>query len=466
MSFVSPEFGLLALLFFPLYWGCAAMPRLQRGLLILSGYALYATWVPAFAGVLLVYSTVVWGLGRWMAFVRKPRLPWVLGLWMAGSFLVTLKYYEWVRETCQALLSPWGFHSLLPVVDVVAPVGVSFFTFQAITYLVAVGQRSSAARSWPDVLLFLSFWPTLFAGPILRAEHFFAQIDANQVGRPREAWRALYLLALGLVQKVVLASWLSAHVVDAVFKFPEQYASVSIAAALLGYSLQIFFDFAGYTAIVTGLALLLGYQLPVNFRQPYLARNLADFWTRWHVSLSSFIRDYIYIPLGGNQRGWWRTQLHVVLAMWVSGIWHGASWTFVCWGLLHGVGVVGLNVFKRWGLPAWPRWAAQGLTFVCVSLAWVFFRADSVPQAAQIFQGLLSSPAGVWQPHQMPWVVLGVLALALWVLSPWAQALEGFAIRLLRVLGSVGAAILLAVVLALVIFWGPEGVPSFIYYRF
>jgi alginate O-acetyltransferase complex protein AlgI len=466
MSFVSPEFGFLCLLFFPLYWACASWPRVQRALLILSGYGLYATWVPAFAGVLLLYSTVVWALGRWMGTVSKPRLPWVLGLWLAVSFLVTFKYYEWVRETYQAILSPLGFYSLLPVVDVVAPVGVSFFTFQAITYLVAVGRGTVAARSWADVLLFLSFWPTLFAGPILRAENFFAQVDARSIGLPREAWRALYLIALGLVQKVVLASWLSSHVVDAVFKFPEQYASASVASAMLAYSLQIFFDFAGYTAIVTGLALLLGYQLPINFRQPYLARNLADFWTRWHVSLSSFIRDYIYIPLGGNRRGWLRTQWHVVSAMLISGVWHGASWTFVCWGLMHGLGVVGLNVLQRWGMPAWPRFMAQGLTFVFVSLAWVFFRADSVTQAGQIFQGLLASPAGVWPSGPWPWLELVAISGVLLVLSPWASTLEDRCIAFMRWVGALGTAVLLSLLVIAVIAFGPDGVPGFIYYRF
>ena len=465
MSFVSPEFGLLCLLFLPLYWACANWPRVQRGLLIVSGYALYATWVPALTLVLLLYSTVVWGLGRWMAATHQPRLPRVLGLWLAGTFLVTLKYYEWVRETFQALLSPWGFHSVLPVVDVVAPVGVSFLTFQAITYLVAVGRREVAARTWPDVLLFLSFWPTLFAGPILRAESFFAQIDSGPIGRPRETWRALYLLMLGVVQKVVLASWLSAHVVDAVFKFPEHHSRGAVAAALLGYSLQIFFDFAGYTAIVTGLALLLGYALPLNFRQPYLARNLADFWTRWHMSLSSFIRDYIYIPLGGNQRGWRRTQLHVLLAMLISGLWHGASWTFVCWGLMHGLGVVGLNVLRRFGMPAWPRFLAHMLTFGFVTLAWVWFRADSVAQAVQVFQGLITSPAT--EPTPVPsWPMLVGLAMALWILSPWAQTLESTAVRVMRAMGVVGTGLCLFVVLAWAIYAGPDGVPSFIYYRF
>ena len=248
MSFVSPEFALLCLVFLPIYWSLAEHPRAQRSLLIVSAYGLYATWVPVFAWVLLAYSTVIWALGRWMQRAGAGRLPWVLGLWLAGSFLVFIKYYEFVRETFQALLQLTGFVSLLPVVDWVAPVGVSFFTFQAVSYLVMVGRAPALARSWPDVLLFLSFWPTLFAGPIWRAEHFFAQTDetdaARRVGRPRRAWLALYLITLGLVQKVVLASWLSAQVVDPVYKYPDQYASVSLAAAMLGYSLQILLDFA------------------------------------------------------------------------------------------------------------------------------------------------------------------------------------------------------------------------------
>jgi len=265
MSFVSPEFALFCLFFLPLYWALASHARWQRGLLIVTGYGLYATWVPVFAWVLLAYSTVMWALGRWMSQAGRTRWPLYLGLWLAGSFLLSLKYYEFVRETFQTVLQNTGFYSLLPVLDVVAPVGVSFFTFQAVTYLVMVGRQPQAARSWPDVLLFLSFWPTLFAGPILRADHFFAQLDQREptrrVGLPRKAWLALYLITLGLVQKVVLASWLSAQWVDPVYKFPEQASSVVLAAAMVAYSLQIFLDFAGYTAIVTGLALLLGFRL-------------------------------------------------------------------------------------------------------------------------------------------------------------------------------------------------------------
>lgn len=470
MSFVSPEFALLFLVFLPIYWSLAENPRAQRTLLIASAYGLYATWVPVFALILAAYSTVIWGLGRWMQRLGSGRLPWVLGLWLAGSFLVFLKYYEFARETFQALLQLTGFVSLLPVADWVAPVGVSFFTFQAVSYLVMVGRAPALARSWPDVMLFLSFWPTLFAGPIWRAERFFAQIDESdpgqRVGRPRHAWLALYLITLGLLQKVVLASWLSAQVVDPVYKYPDQYASVSLAAAMLGYSLQIFLDFAGYTLVVTGLALLLGFRLPVNFRQPYIARNLSDFWTRWHVSLSSFIRDYIYIPMGGNRLGWGRTQLNVLTGMLISGLWHGANWTFVVWGLLHGLGVVIQNTAKRWGMPAWPRWAAQILTFVFVTVAWVFFRADSVPQALLMLQGLWHSPAGFWQAEQMPWwTLLGIATLVLG-LSPWALWWQRRSVASLARLGPVAGGIVLVLLWCVLLYGAPEGVPSFIYYRF
>ena len=470
MSFVSPEFGLFCLLFLPAYWALASRPGWQRGLLILTGYGLYATWVPKFAVVLLVYSTAMWALGRRMQSVPDSRRPLWLGLWLAGSFLLSLKYYEFVRETFQKMLQGMGFDALLPVLDVVTPVGVSFFTFQAVTYLVMVGRQPGLARSWADVLLFLSFWPTLFAGPILRAEHFFAQLDERdpqlRVGLPKQSWLALYLIVLGLVQKVVLASSLSAQWVDPVYKFPEQFSSLALMAAMLAYSLQIFLDFAGYTSIVTGLALLLGFTLPENFRQPYLARNLSDFWSRWHVSLSSFIRDYIYIPLGGNRRGFARTQLNVLLGMLISGLWHGANWTFVVWGLLHGLGVIVVNGAQRLGMPLWPRWAAQMMTFVFVSVAWVFFRADSVSHALQMLLGLFVNPKGFWADDIPQAWGLVLIALCIGGLSPWAADLQRKATVYLERLSPRWGVMVLTILLCAVLFYGPEGVPNFIYYRF
>lgn len=463
MSFVSPEFALLCLLFFPLYWALAARPVAQKWLLILAGYGLYMSWVPVFAWVLLGYSTGVWALAR-LAQQRRERLPWVLGLWLAVLFLLGVKYYEFLRQSLQALAPLLG--AWLPVAEWVAPVAVSFFTFQAITYLVAVGRDGLPARSWSEVLLFLCFWPTLFAGPIWRASDFFAQRTGAGHG-PLEPQRALYLIGLGVLQKLVLASWLAEQVVDPVFRLPEQFGSLSVAGAMVGYSLQIFFDFAGYTSLVTGLGLLLGYRLPENFLQPYLARHVQEFWRRWHVSLSRFIRDYIYIPLGGNRHGWWRTQWHVLAGMLVSGLWHGAQWTFVLWGLLHGLAVVAWHLGQRLGWRPWPRWLAQGLTFAFVTLAWVFFRADDVPQALQLLAALWPHPADVAAASAtVPWLpVLGLL-LALWWFSARAPRMEAAAVRLLQDMDGLQLLCLVVLVGSLLLALGPEGVPSFIYYRF
>lgn len=463
MSFVSPEFALLCLLYFPAYWGLVHHPRAQKWLLILAGYGLYMSWVPAFALLLVAYSTAVWALARWT--LQSPRwpVPWVLGLWLAGLFLLGVKYYEFLRLNLQTLWS--GLGHWLPVADWAAPVAVSFFTFQAITYLVAVGRDGLPARSWSDVVLFLCFWPTLFAGPIWRAADFFAQRDASACGRPLHPHRALYLILLGLLQKLVMASWLAAEVVDPVYRLPEQYGSLSVAGAMVGYSLQIFFDFAGYTCIVTGLALLLGYRLPDNFLQPYLARNVKAFWSRWHVSLSSFIRDYIYIPMGGNRRGWVRTQWHVMAGMLISGLWHGAQWTFVLWGLLHGLAVVALHVAQRAGMREWPRWLAQLLTFAFVTLAWVFFRAEDVPQALQVLAALWPRTAESAQAS-VPWLAVLGLLLALWWFSARAQRVQAWSVQVLQEMDALQ--LLCAVVLAtsVLIALGPDGVPGFIYYRF
>lgn len=466
MSFVSPEFALLCLLFFPLYWGLATQPRAQKALLLLSGYALYASWDLGFALQLFAYSLGIAALGQWLARQPTQRLPVCVALVLTVGCLVCFKYAEFLRTSLVALSSSLGFSMPLPVWDVVAPVGISFLTFQAITYLVMVARQPASVRTLPQVLLFLCFWPTLFAGPILRAERFFAQLDAGTPGQPRDSALALYLLVLGAAQKLIFATWLADTWVDPVFKSPEAHGAVSLLAAMAAYTLQIMLDFGGYTWIVTGLALLLGYELPVNFRQPYLARNLQEFWTRWHVSLSSFIRDYIYIPMGGNRRGFARTQVNVMFGMLVSGAWHGASWTFVVWGLLHGLGVVAVNLYKQARGPALPAGVAHGLTLLFVSLVWVFFRAESLPAALAMIQGVVTHPLG-WDSVPMgPLCALVVLICAFGFLSRHAQALQTQVVGWVQAspVWAVGA--VLSVCVFALIALGPSGVPGFIYYRF
>ena len=466
MSFVSPEFAWLCLLFFPLYWALAPHPRAQRALLLLSGYALYASWDWTFAVQLLAYSLGMAALGVWLARQPHQRLPWCVALTLSIGCLAYFKYAEFLRASLLAVFNGLDFHPALPVWDVVAPVGISFLTFQAITYLVMVARQPSSVRPLPQVLLFLCFWPTLFAGPILRAERFFAQLDSGLPGRPREALVALYIIVLGAAQKLVFATWLADTWVDPVFKSPEQYGGLSLLAAMVGYTLQIMLDFGGYTLIVTGLALLLGFELPVNFRQPYLARNLQDFWTRGHVSLSSFIRDYIYIPMGGNRLGFARTQANVLFGMVLSGVWHGPNWTFVVWGLLHGLGVVAVNLYKRAQGPALPAWFSQTLTLLFVALAWVFFRAESVEAACSMLYSVVANEHDFWQVPPWPMLMLLALLAVFLSLSRHAQALQTRVVTWLQASPAWAVGAVLSLCIFGVVALGPSGVPGFIYYRF
>ncbi len=466
MSFISPEFPLLCLIFFPLYWLLAYHPKYQRWFLTMSSFGLYASWSLDFAYTLCLYCVAIWGLGHWIANGNHKRRALTIGLVLSSSFLIGVKYYEFIRESLASALLLLQMKSMLPVVDFIAPVGISFFTFQAITYLVSASIHPQKVRTLDQVMLFLSFWPTLFAGPILRAEHFFAQVDAKQTGLPRNIGTALYFIMLGVAQKLVFASWLSETFVDPVFTYPENYSGLVLSASILAFTLQIFLDFAGYTLIVSGLALLLGYDLPANFRQPYLARNLRDFWTRWHISLSTFIRDYIYIPLGGNRRGYSRAQFNLLFSMLISGLWHGPHFTFVIWGLLHGIGVIIVNTYRQVGFKPCPSWLSHTLTLLFIAMTWVFFRATSIESAYVILTGIFINARGFWDPMGLPITPLLLFTLIFCWLSMNTQQLQQYAQTVCARLGAFPTAVFSCLLLSVFISLGPDGIPGFIYYRF
>lgn len=466
MSFVSIEFALVALVFFPLYWGLRAHRRLQVFFLMASGYALYATWSLDAVRMLAGFTVFVWLAGAWIhagADDRTPRVRVAAGVLVAVAALLYFKYYEFLRQAAGEVLQGTGLHALLPVLDIVAPVGISFFVFQAITFLVWQGQPQSRPVPLLQALLYLGFWPTHFAGPIFRAEEFFRQLDGREFGAPLQVERAIYLILLGLAQKMVFATWLEGTFVDEAFKYPDAQNALSAGAAVLAYSLQIFLDFSGYTLIVTGLGLLLGFSLPLNFQQPYLASSLRDFWRRWHISLSSFIRDYIYIPLGGSRKGFLCAQFNLMAAMLLSGLWHGANFTFVFWGFLHGAGVVCQNAFERvFGKNALPGAVSHLLTLLYVGLAWVFFRADSRESAWQLIGGLQRGMGTFTAQH----VYLLLFALVFYWCSRHAEALERDALDVIARYRGLRLAVAATAIVFLIILFGPSGVPGFIYYRF
>ena len=467
MSFVSPEFALIALIFFPIYWSLSRRRSLQLGFLTVSGYALYATWSVQFAGILLVFSAYIWLAGYWVQSCQTNsgrKLWFSISVLVSLTLLLTSKYYEFVRQTLTALMPNLGLQALLPIIDIVAPAGISFFTFQAVTYLVWQYETKPPRTSFIHLLLFLSFWPTLFAGPIMRARDFFAQLSGADVGLPRQTHKAIYYILLGLFQKMVFASWLAGTFVDEAFKYPDAQTFVTSFAAIAGYSLQIFLDFAGYTLIVTGLALMLGFNLPINFKQPYLAINLQEFWRHWHISLSSFIRDYIYIPLGGNRKGFAHTQFNILLAMVISGLWHGANSTFIVWGTLHGLGVIFVNLYdKALGKDqAMPVIMARIFTLSYIALAWVFFRADNNESALQLLAGLTNGLGKTEFQHGL----LAAFTIIFFLLSAQAQRIERACVQWLTELGWVALTLLVSALAFVAIVLGPSGVPGFIYYRF
>ncbi len=409
-------------------------------------------------------------MGKWISTEKliqnSKRLKLSIAICIGLSLLLITKYYEFAREILDKVLNSIGIQHQSPFIELLVPAGISFFTFQAITYLVWQSKNESpeikVQIKFGDFLLFLAFWPTLFAGPIFRAKDFFTQLYGTNVGGAIQVEKAIYLILLGLFQKVVLSNWLASTFVDEVFAYPDKQNLVSAASGSWAYALQIFFDFSGYTLLVTGLGYLLGYQIPVNFRQPYLAKNLQDFWKRWHISLSSFIRDYIYIPLGGNKGGFSKTQINIFIAMTISGIWHGANFTFVIWGMLHGLGVVFSNINQSQLNIHLNNFLARFLTIIFVCVAWIFFRSENINQAFELLAQFTNISGKFTSDH----LKLIVLTILFYQLSFQAEPIENWFILKFKQYWGWPLFVGITAFVYWIIFAGPSGIPGFIYYRF
>lgn len=289
------------------------------------------------------------------------------------------------------------------VSDIFLPLGISFYTFQAAGYLIDVYRKDTKpAGSLLEFTFFTSYFPRLLAGPITRAGEFLPQISGRTNAGTDPTGRAVFLIMSGLFKKMVIADYISANFVDRVFENPLQYSGVENLCAVYGYALQIYADFSGYTDLAIGISLLVGFTLPDNFRSPYRSTNITEFWRRWHMSLSFWFRDYLYIPLGGNKKGVFRQCVNIMITMLLCGLWHGGSWTFVMWGCLHGLGLVAHRLFRLY-MPhrgTFPGKAISAIiTFHFVCFCWIFFRADSfatalhvISQAGNIFDlGLVTA---------------------------------------------------------------------------
>jgi alginate O-acetyltransferase complex protein AlgI len=450
---------------FTIAWPLGPRRTAHKLFLIAASYVFYGFWDWRFALLLLANTLANAAFAGLIdareGVARKRMLLCAVGLNLA--VLGFFKYYGFFSVEFAALFARGGWSAPLPFLEIVLPVGISFYTFQGISYVVDVHRREVKPAPLLDVVLYKAFFPQLVAGPIVRAARFLPQLG----GAPRLSLRdfalGCVLIVVGLFKKLVIANTLATGLVDPVFFDPSQFGRFDLLMALYGYAMQIYCDFSGYTDMAIGLALLLGYRFDQNFNQPYRAHSLQDFWRRWHMSLSQWLRDYLYKPLGGGKRGALLTARNIAIVMLLGGLWHGAAWTFVIWGAIHGVGLIAERRLKPY-LPGGrlARIAGIAVTFHLVCLAWIFFRAPTLDQALAYLHGLGVNAAGT--PVATPFFVAMIAATLALQFAP--GDLPARLARRLAAAGWTGVAIVTAFCLLASVLVAPPGVAPFIYFQF
>ncbi len=449
--------------------------RLQWKLFMLTAsYVFYGWWNVRYTlllgGVTVVNHFGATALSRLSSsWIRRVVL--MLTITADLGVLAYFKYYGFFVSSVANALGEAGVRVSLPFLQVVLPVGISFFTFQAISYVVDVYRHQIAAVPLLDCAVYLAFFPQLVAGPIVRGSELLPQLRRRQDPRGVDATRGFWLIAAGMLKKVVIANMLATELVDRVFANPDRFDAAEVLLAIYGYAVQIYADFSGYTDIAIGVALLLGFRFPDNFNRPYAAVTLQDFWRRWHMTLSRWLRDYLYIPLGGSRGSNLATERNIMATMLLGGLWHGAAWNFVLWGGIHG----GWQILERRGVlygGEVPHGFAQRLirgliTFHVVCVAWVFFRAESFTAAlsmlARLVQGWGQS-AALDPSVPLWWLALAIVIPLLVQLVPGEVGPRVMAVFSRRGVAFQGVA--LAGFLMVVETLGPVGVAPFIYFQF
>jgi alginate O-acetyltransferase complex protein AlgI len=470
MLFPTIEFALFFALVFPVAWLLNDLNAAKKWFLVAASYFFYAAWRADFTLILLTSSVVNFCLALLLGRLADGRGR-LAALWLGIAFnlgvLGAFKYYNFFAASAMNLAASLGFDVAIPFFEVGLPIAISFLTFHALSYIIDVYHRKLApTRSLVDILLYISFFPHLIAGPIVRAKAFLEQTVHRSDAKDIRLGFAVFLIVGGLFKKVIIANYLATDFVDGVFRSPTEYSRLDLLIGMYAYALEIYCDFSAYTDIAIGVANLLGYQFPQNFNQSYRALSVQDFWRRWHMTLSFWLRDYLYIPLGGNRHGRWRTYLNILITMGLGGLWHGANVTYVIWGFMHGgalvlermLGITGEGGHRR--VPAVISWF---ITFHFVCLTWVFFRAPSLDGAWAYLTTLVSGDA-IWSTTATPLVACMLLFGALTQIIPndWFERLE---VRYDRASLAVKVALPFAVIF-LVCVASPSGVPPFIYFQF
>jgi D-alanyl-lipoteichoic acid acyltransferase DltB (MBOAT superfamily) len=447
MLFHEPTYPIFLALLFVAFWVGARFSRFRTGLLVAASYAFYfygtfesaqrafesqeqkpplgvMPWSVLCLGIVFVGSTldfyVAHAIARAQSQARK-RAWLLLSIGYYLGVLALFKYLDFFIGAFADLCRIAGFPIHPKTLGLILPFGISFFTFETMSYTIDVYRGDLAPhRRYGEYLLFVCFFPHLVAGPIVRPKSFLPQLAAEPRFDEYQHGEGVALIVRGLAKKLVIGDALAANLVDRVFESPERFSSLEVLLGVYGYAFQLYSDFSGYTDVARGSAKLFGYELPLNFDRPYLATSLQDFWRRWHISLSSWLRDYLYIPLGGNRGSFAKTQRNLFLTMLLGGLWHGANWTFVVWGAWHGGGLALGRFVDRIrgaetkaeaakGLPA--RLLGRLVTFHLVCVGWVFFRAPSLRGAIATFRELADMRSGLDHLATSTLVILGGAAV-------------------------------------------------------
>ena len=469
MLFSSGLFWVLFLIFLPVY-AMLRSRRLQMVVYVVA-FSLYFYYKSSawYFMLLIITSVLDWCLSRIMSDTRKlwkRRLCLWLSIGMSLSILGFFKYANFFLWNWNQMVEG-NFQPL----DIILPVGISFYTFQSISYIVDVYKgRVSPTETWIEYLFFLSYFPALVAGPIVRADYFLPQIQNRDHASRQEMAAGLWLIILGLVKKAVVADYIAQYN-DLIFASPTGYSGLESLMGVVGYVVQIYCDFSGYSDMAIGISAIMGFRLTRNFDFPYKSRNLTDFWRRWHISLSTWLRDYVYIPLGGNRRGTLRTYVNNFLTMLVGGLWHGAAWKFVIWGGMHGVGLIVHKALRPWldRIPdTWPVKAASWtLTMAYVSFLFIFFRAASFEDAWLIIRNIFGNfDIAYLAPFvrvRYVWLIFVAMIIAVHSLpTRWINAAGDWFVR--APFGAKLAVFIVAV--QLVVQFMSEDVMPFIYFQF
>ena len=396
MLFNSLGFIVFLIIVLILYYSPLLKWTGKKVMLLLASYVFYGLWNPPLIALLWISTMIDWTAGKKLAKENRPKFRklWLLlSMFVNLGFLAFFKYGDFLLENFVTVVNSLGWDFQAKPMDIILPMGISFYTFQTMSYTIDIYKRKiEPAKTFLDFALYVTFFPQLVAGPIVRAKDLITQFyEAKKATANQFIW-GLFLLTLGLFQKVVLADTLLSGTADTIFGTSEILNFWDAWSGTLAFSGQIFFDFAGYSTCAIGIALMLGIVLPDNFMYPYASIGFSDLWKRWHISLSSWLKDYLYIPLGGNRHGITRMYVALMLTMLLGGLWHGAAWTFVVWGALHGFYLIIERLLKKIitiEINIWNGILLAFLTYTMVNFTWVFFRAREFITAKNMIVSML-----------------------------------------------------------------------------